>query len=381
MAIAKGAILTIRDKALLSYVGIARYATADQVHRLFFEGRSKKQTYRRLAKLCAPGGGLGQGACLRRLEFRRSQGTGVPVWALSSFGRGIAGECVPYLRPPAEHDIGHRFLEHTLLLNEVLVELVLKLRAFHLAPLDQLPFRWHAEDDETLQFTRHVGPERAKAQSVLKPDAILEIPARRRRLFLEAETGTQSIATAHPARSGAIVVKVRRYADFFGGRATSATETWYRGAFRDGFTPRVVFLVHSKERKTRVEEAVARELTRADLALFRVYAFTFTEAASALGPYIVRGVLPGNPSETAERFVSVSETQLRQLRESYTAIANVVIAFQRHVKELASKGIAVRSPPIPEEAFRAMWDFVQLADRPVQASPPSAATGATGRGT
>jgi hypothetical protein len=139
--VSKGAILTLRDKALLSYVGIARYATADQVHRLFFEGRSKKQTYRRLAKLCAPGGGLGQGACLRRLEFRRSEGTGVPVWALSSYGRGIAGEGVPYLRPPAEHDIGHRFLEHTLLLNEVLVELVLKLRSFDIAPLDQLPFR------------------------------------------------------------------------------------------------------------------------------------------------------------------------------------------------------------------------------------------------
>jgi hypothetical protein len=260
VAIARGAILTIRDKALLSYVGIARYATADQVHRLFFEGRSKKQTYRRLAKLCAPGGGLGQGACLRRLEFRRSEGTGVPVWALSSYGRGIAGECVPYLRPPAAHDIGHRFLEHTLLLNEVLVELVLKLRAFDLAPLDQLPFRWHAEDDETLQFTRHVGPGHSRAPSVLKPDAILEIPVRKVRLFLEAETGTQSIATANPARSGAVLVKVRRYADFFIGRSDRVPVTWYRAAFPDGFTPQVVFLVHSKERKARVQAAVAGEL-------------------------------------------------------------------------------------------------------------------------
>jgi len=376
VANARGAILTLRDKALLSYVGIARYATADQVHRLFFEGRSKKQTYRRLAKLCAPGGGLGQGACLRRLEFRRSEGTGVPVWALSAYGRGIAGECVPYLRPPAEHDIGHRFLEHTLLLNQVLVELVLSQRAFDLAPLAQLPFRWYAEDDETLQFTRHVGPERARAQSVLKPDAILEIPARRRRLFLEAETGTQSIATANPTRSGAILVKVRRYTDFFIGRTERVSETWYRAAFPDGFTPRIVFLVHSKERKARVGEALRRELNRMHDEYFKVLVFTFAEAASALGPYIVRGVLPGEPGETAERFVSVSEAKLRQLRESYTAIANVVIAFQRHAKELASKGVAVRSPPIPEEAFRAMWEFVQLADPPVQASPPSAVAGA-----
>jgi hypothetical protein len=79
----KGAILTERDRALLSYVGIARYASAEQLHGLFFEGRSKKQTYRRLAKLCEPGSRPGEGACLRRLEYRRREGTGVPVWALT----------------------------------------------------------------------------------------------------------------------------------------------------------------------------------------------------------------------------------------------------------------------------------------------------------
>jgi hypothetical protein len=375
VANSKGAILTLRDKALLSYVGIARYATADQIHRLFFAGRSKKQTYRRLAKLCAPGGGLGQGACLRRLEFRRSEGTGVPVWALSSYGRGIAGECVPYLRPPAEHDIGHRFLEHTLLLNEVLVELVLKLRAFDIAPLSQLPFRWYAEDDSSLQFTRHVGPARTRTQSVLKPDAILEIPRRRRRLFLEAETGTQSIAKANPARSGAILVKVRRYTDFFIGRTERGSETWYRAAYPDGFTPRVVFLVHSKERKTRVEEALKRELNRTHHEYFKVFVFTFAEAASVLGPYIVHGILPGDRADQAERVVTVDEAKLRQLRESYIAIANVVVAFQRQAKELVQRGIAVQIPPVPEASFRVMWEFVQLASVPGPASPPSSATG------
>ncbi|HET9596477.1 MAG TPA: hypothetical protein VFP65_12885 [Anaeromyxobacteraceae bacterium] len=57
-----GAVLTERDLALLSYVGIARYASAEQLHALFFDGRSKKQTYRRLAKLCEPGNRPGSGA-------------------------------------------------------------------------------------------------------------------------------------------------------------------------------------------------------------------------------------------------------------------------------------------------------------------------------
>ena len=79
----KGAVLTDRDRALLAYVGIARYASADQVHRLIAPDRSKKLVYRRLAKLCLPSGRPGEGACLRRLHYRRYEGTSVPVWALT----------------------------------------------------------------------------------------------------------------------------------------------------------------------------------------------------------------------------------------------------------------------------------------------------------
>ena len=100
----KGAVLTERDKALLSFVGVARYASAEQVHRLFFEGRSKKQTYRRLAKLCTPGGRPGLGAHLLRPERRRAAHPLAP-------------------RPPAASDIGARFLEHIGLLEGKVVQL------------------------------------------------------------------------------------------------------------------------------------------------------------------------------------------------------------------------------------------------------------------
>jgi hypothetical protein len=36
----------------------------------------------------------------------------VPVWALTGYGRGVAEEIVPYLRPPAAHDVGHRSPAH-----------------------------------------------------------------------------------------------------------------------------------------------------------------------------------------------------------------------------------------------------------------------------
>jgi hypothetical protein len=79
------------------------------------------------------------------------------------------------------------------------------------APLAALPFRRLSEDDKALEFEIFHMDLRGNTKAVLKPDAALEIPRRQRRLFLEAETGTQSIATAHPVQTGAVLSKLRRY--------------------------------------------------------------------------------------------------------------------------------------------------------------------------
>lgn len=100
----------------------------------------------------------------------------------------------------------------------MLVGLVLAGRHSDTAPLAEVPFRWHNEDDGVLKFRalcQHIG---TFPTSVLKPDAIVEI-AHKRRLVIEAETGTQSIVTAHPERTGAIVAKLQRYARFFTSRS------------------------------------------------------------------------------------------------------------------------------------------------------------------
>jgi len=356
---AKGAVLTDRDRALLTYVGIARYASADHVHRLIAPGHSKKLVYRRLAKLCLPGGRIGQGACLRRLQYRRAEGTGVPVWALTPYGRSLVAPLVPWLPPPAAHDVGHRFLEHTLLLNDVLLWLVLALRRSEMAPLAELPFRWLAEGDEALQFRalgRHLGES---FQAVLKPDAILEIPGSRRRVFVEAETGTQSIVTSHPERTGAVIAKLQRYQEFFTVRSDDLDATWYRRAFRDDLAPRLLFLVHSPERRQRVEKAVKAALPTHALS-FKVLVFTFDEAAGKLLSYFEdflarrrRAAPPPPPTATPPapsksppasapppppappRFaLAVNEPELRRLRDSfqrvYEALQDAYDAIDRH---------------------------------------------------
>jgi hypothetical protein len=366
---AKGVVETERDRVLLAYVGIARYASADQLHRLFFADASKKQTYRRLAKLCKPGPRPGDGACLRRLQYRRAEGTAVPVWALTPFGRSIAAKAVPYLRPPAASDIGHRFLEHTLLLNDVLVSLVLALRASPAAPLGDLPFRWLSEDDGVLQFEANDRKTLlARRTCVLKPDAIVEVPAQEHRLFIEAETGSQSIVTAHPDRTGAVIAKLQRYWDFFSGH--DGEMAIYARAFpKAKLYPRLVFVVHSLERAGRVERAVKKHLGQFHRG-FDVRVLTFDNAGAILADFIRPGatvprpMAPASPPARApgsaaapapgpkppSPALTLDQTQLKQLRDSFVAVGvTLEEAFEIVAKHEARGACRVGLPRLPGE--------------------------------
>ena len=107
----------------------------------------------------------------------------MPVWALSGYGGSLVVPRVPWLLPPAANDVGARFLEHTLLLNDVLMGLVLRLRAGRSAPLAALPFQWLSEDDGVLEFEKYERTTHKTYQSVLKPDAVVDV---RRRALLRA---------------------------------------------------------------------------------------------------------------------------------------------------------------------------------------------------
>lgn len=364
MALARGAILTDRDRVLLSFVGVARYVSADQVHRLFFAESSKKQTYRRLSKLCEPGGKPGEGPCLRRLEYRRREGTAVPVWALAPWGRVVASKAYPFLRPPASSDIGHQFLEHTLLLNDVLVGLVLRLRNSPEAPLSGLPFDWLSEDDEALQFEWGSLDKQGMGKSVLKPDAIVEGKLFRRRLFLEAETGSHSIATSHPERGGSIVAKVRRYVRFTSGLHMGTRRTYYDVAFDDSLPARLVFLVHSVERRERVEKVVAEAFKFGERDTFKVMTLTFDEAPDVLASYLVRGIL--RPPKAAERprIIAVDSSHAasigRSMDEVETALGRMgttpasFSTLRRFIhEEVCGKRLEGTSPKPEEGAWRA----------------------------
>ena len=308
----------------------------------------------------------------------------MPVWALAPFGRSIASRQVPWLRPPASTDIGARFLEHTLVLNDALVGLVLALRANSAAPLHDLPFRWLSEDDESLGF-QVLHPRTGRwLQSVLKPDAIMTIPARRRRLFIEAETGSQSIATAHPDRTGAVLSKLDRYRTYFTDQASDGYGTWYRSAFPDDHEPRLVFLVHSDERRRKVQRAVKERLGMLPPGQFRVLVMTFAEAPSLLVRYVREGVAePARPRR--ERIVRVDEAVLEEVAQRIQRARGRPEEPAVRSSPTTTSGAASnsRSRPSSGDAIRALRGFVmtvQGAGRGARRALDEERAGATSTG-
>jgi len=366
----KGAVLTPRDRLLISFLGLARYASAAQLHALVAEGRDVSLVYRRLRRLAVRGERPGGGAHVRRLGFRRAEGTPMAVWALTSFGQLVAEQEVPYLRPPAGSDIGSQFVEHTLLLNDVLLGLVVKLRRSASSPLGELPFRWLCENDEVLEFRVLRGPAETRP-AVLKPDAILEVPAVRRRLFLEAETGSHSITTADPLRYGPVLRKLERYARFCTAVVSArGPATFYASAFSDGFSPELVFLVHSDGRRAKVEAAIRDWAKGRELEPLGVSVLTFAEAPGRLA------TLAGATAETSARprNVTVDEERANRLRSGYLAIAEAFNAAHRAVVDHnRACPQRLKLPPVPIAELKEFQEFIL---RDLLGNPPQKGLGA-----
>lgn len=357
MARVTGVVLTDRDRILISYLAIARYASTTQIQRLVADDHHITIVQRRLRKLCSPTNRPGASAPLRKLHYKRAEGTAVAVWALTEYGRSMAEDMVPYLRPPGQVDVGAQFLQHTLMLNDVLLELVLALRTSWDAPLADLPFRWLCENDEHLGFSlfrRDLGEARI---SVLKPDAIMEMPALRRRVFFEAETGAHSIATADPSRYGPIIRKLERYSRFLTGlRPGAGPTTFYEAAFPDGLAPELVFLVHSEGRKSKVEAAVREWGRGRGLEGLIVRVLTFREGAgffgSALGGRVA--VAP------APRPIFVDDLRARRLRDGFNAVAAALQSARKVVEEHnANCGRGLTLPPPPLAELRDLRDLIK----------------------
>jgi hypothetical protein len=286
-------VLTERDRALLGYLGVARYVTAAQAHRLLAPGRDKAITSRRLARLCEQGPNPGDGAYLARLAYRRSNSLPFPVWMLTPHGRALAGPVAPGPVATAQAGVGIGFVERVLALNEVLLALVLAGRRSEAAPLTALPFRWRVPDD-ALRFEVHDRVLYGPRPAMLKPGAIVELLPARRRVFLELEVGATSLAPVDP-RQGHLKTRLDRYSTFFlGFKGRDMKRTWYSDAFPDGFAPEVCVLARTEARRVRIEAFIREHLGREDPRYGR-RALTLPGAIAALTPLVASAGRPGPP--------------------------------------------------------------------------------------
>jgi protein involved in plasmid replication-relaxation len=273
--------LTARDYDVLGFLAIARRLTAGQLIVLSFPGRHITIAYRRLAMLASalPGGG---GYVRQDFFFgARGERAKLAAWGLTNDGYSAVAPLLPYLRaystvPPVVPN-----LQHDLWLNELFVAMATA-RGAPVRP-GELPFRWLCDTDRPITF-RTLAADAEFKTNLLRPDAIVELPLAKRRVFIEAERGTHTISPSSTMNTGATTMKARRYGLFVAAPiGPEARTTAYRSTFLDGYRPELLFLVHSEWRRVHVLEALqaarGKDANPPDLAL---HVMTFDKAREFL---------------------------------------------------------------------------------------------------
>jgi hypothetical protein len=154
--------------------------------------------------------------------------------------------------------------------------------------------------------------------------------------------------------------------------------TWYERAFADAYEPRLLFLVHTAERRRKVETAVNHALGRLPPREFRVLVVTLDEGPRVLAPYVAGGTLPPAGARP-QRVVALDETLLPTVRDGFNAVADAYNATRRVIADHNARGGAqLVLPPAPSEALRVVRDFLTLvlaSSRRVDSGGPRATTG------
>jgi hypothetical protein len=266
--------LTDRDRELLAVLALTRYLTADQLHRLFFDGHSERLVYSRLTKLTFP---KGQAPYLQRLVARPHGGQEFSVWKPTTHALPAASLKTSQIRELPVHVVSSDHLQHEVQLNELFVSLWYTpgqpARARHPA------FRWIPSDALKLNYGEYEIHEGRRFEKYIRPDAMLEMPSVQRRFFLECEMGTNPIVPKGPNKPDATLNKVARYQKYIRGEYGDGSH--YKRQYPDGFAAEALFLVLTPGRAKSVNAALDAWRAKTTQRM-SVLALTFDEAAAQL---------------------------------------------------------------------------------------------------
>jgi hypothetical protein len=347
--------LTRRDKELIAHVTVARYLTGEQIRRLVFSGstlatepkekHAGKQSSavvcrRRLKGLCSENSGP---AYLHRLMFRNADNRPVAVFGPTMLGCSVARQLLRRPLPQPTEGVTPRLLARTARLNELYLALAEKHRAA------QAPFVWIAANATELPWHELNSRTGRVEERRLAPDAIVELPAKRTRVFLEDEMGAGPVPRSDESAPAWALSKLRRYASFM---MQGSHGTFYAQKYPDRWTAEVVLLVDSEERASNLAKTIGewRAHNRAVPLIVRV--LSFPQAATLL-----RGRLQRLAESDPEIPIKRSELKL-----TCSFVAEVTATFKA-VRHFLRDNPAVRGQgcPYPEYSpeFERMITFVR----------------------
>lgn len=176
-----------------------------------------------------------------------------PLWTLTDHGAetiGLPGE-LGLLAKLSWAEVNHVHMTG---------ELFTSLMQYH-AGAKALPFRWFADRGINYKVdVKYPGENQIFQTAAIRPDAVLDSTVTNVRLFVEFETGTQSITTPNAGSAGAVIRKAQRYDAWCNtvNTALSPPARWYDAAFPDGKIPIVVFVVTTEHRKEKIAGYLSR---------------------------------------------------------------------------------------------------------------------------
>ncbi len=265
-----------RDRQLLAMLAMCRYLSTEQIRRLCFMGRTETPADKRLRQLAGIGKYGFPNPFVERSVYRNFAGQLIPVWRPTTSGYVVAAAIVETTtQPPRGAEIRPQFMDHTLLLNELFVGLaeapLKKALATRVAEIPRrrhrsaadglyanaktLAFNWIACDSVRLPWREYSHGNRL--DRIIQPDAVLELPKLRSRLFLECETGSHTIVPRGFHKPGSTLSKAQRYEGFICDLVDNESKTtFYERLYPDGFAPQVLFLVSNPGRADSINHAL-----------------------------------------------------------------------------------------------------------------------------
>jgi hypothetical protein len=357
-----------RDRELVAFMGVCRYLTARQLVELQHGPKTEKAAEYRLRSLSGEATHSKvraiEPALTRALPFRAFDGSRMRLWALTPAGYAVAGNGLGRLLKVPRVDVGAAFAEHSAFLTDLFVQLVRPFVRDRTRPRD-LPFRWDVADDVELPWKEHAAAGEVRSR-VLRPDAVLEVPEAKRRVFIECETGTHTLTPLSAEKTQATVRKLERYDTYVSAFADPrARATHYQTKYPDGWPPEVLFLVQSASRRRSTNEALvaARQTQRTHVL---AGAFTLEEAV-----HYIRRMLP-SVDAPRRRVVELAPRRAQQSEDFYgeaehRAVNEFVIDMTGALASANSRLRSIGLPAVAEPASRSgMVAFLRRAQQEMQ---------------